>query len=132
MVDHADGPVAPFPEKRLVADDGVKQQELVVCSRLVHHILPAPGPGWRHLHLFHWRIPFGPGNHTSSMTAEANQNNPVVVVPLADQLTDVHHPSLGHVGVASITDVPVVLPDDPPRLWSVMLEQAFERLSGPG
>ena len=72
------------------------------------------------------------GHHRAPVGGEADQRDPLVAVPLADQLADVDHPGGGHVGGPGVADVGVVLPDDSPGFPTVKLHQRVECLGHVG
>ena len=68
------------------------------------------------------------GDHRAAVRAEADQDNASRRRALADELADVDHAVVGHVGVARVADVRVVLPDDGLGVGPVVAHQPVERL----
>src|SRR5581483_1879010 len=91
-------------------------------------VLPGAGPRRRHGHDLHRRLPLAAGDHAPLVRREADQDHAVARVPLADELADVDLAVVGHVGVAGVADVGVVLPDDAAGAGAVVLHQPLERL----
>src|SRR5207245_1283848 len=104
-----------------------QQEKTAVAGNTVQDVLPATGGRSGDVHALHRRIPGRAGDHAAVVAAHTNQHH-IVAVALARELADVDHALPGHVGVASIADVRVVLPDDRLRCRTVMLTEPLQRL----
>src|SRR5207248_580017 len=97
-------------------------QPVIACG-LAEQVFPASLAGGWHGHALRRRSPASAGDDAATIRAEADKNHSLAVVTLAHELPNVELARVGHIGIAGVADVRVVLPHDGLGARSVVSHQ---------